>query len=346
MTHAIGIDVGKDEMVACIRRSDGVAEPPISFPNTTLGVKRFLGKLAVREFGPETPILMESTGAYHWAAARLMADQAWNVRIVNPLEAKKVMRMSVRKRKTDQVDASQLSFLAQQGYGYRFEETEEMAQDKALVRRYWKLREMVRTCDAQEKYLKTYRKIRVPALSPLVLGRAKDLEKTIIARFSQGNDVRYLDSIPGVSPILAATILAELRPLNRFTRVEQVIAYAGLDPSVSQSGLGGAHYGKLSKRGSPVLRQVLYLAAFGAFHRGPFKPTYDCYKARGLHHTTALCILARKILRISFTLLQRRETFDATRVAAQRMIPSEVPDVPQIPATRKDAASREPLDGT
>jgi transposase len=95
-----------------------------------------------RALPKETPILMESTGAYHWQAARLFADDAWNIRIVNPLEAKKVMRMSVRKRKTDPVDAAQLSFLAQQGYGYRFEETKEMAHGKALVRSYWKLKEI------------------------------------------------------------------------------------------------------------------------------------------------------------------------------------------------------------
>lgn len=341
MTHAIGVDVGKNEMVACIRRSDGVAEPPTSFPNTTLGIRKFLRKLEARELERTTPILMESTGAYHWKAARLMADQAWNVRIVNPLEAKKVMRMSVRKRKTDPVDASQLAFLAQQGYGYVFTETEELAQDKALVRHYWKLREMIRIADAHEEYLQQYRGLRAAALGPVIQRRVKVLEAQILRRFARGNDLRYLDSIPGVSPILAAIMLAELRPLDRFTRVEQVIAYAGLDPSVSQSGIGGAHYGKLSKRGSPVLRQALFLSAFGAFHRGPFKPTYDRYKARGLHHTTALCILARKILRISFTLLQRREVFDAALV-----IPSEVPDVPQIPAARKDAASDASLDRT
>jgi transposase IS116/IS110/IS902 family protein len=74
------------------------------------------------------------------------------------------------------------------------------------------------------------------------LRRAKILEAGIVEHFSKGNDLRYLDSIPGVSPLLAATILAELRPLNRFTRVEQVIAYAGLDPSVKQSGIGGTLY--------------------------------------------------------------------------------------------------------
>jgi transposase len=323
MTHSIGIDVGKDEMVVCIRRSDGVAEPTISFPNTTLGVRRFLGKLAARELAKDTPILMESTGAYHWKAARLMADEAWNVRVVNPLEAKQVMRMSVRKRKTDPVDAGQLAFLAQQGYGYLFTETEEVATGKALVRHYWKLKDLARISEAHEEYLRTQRGVRTASVTQLFLRRTKGLETEIVKRFSRGNDLRYLDSIPGVSPLLAACILAELRPLSRFTRIEQVVAYAGLDPSVHQSGKAPVRYGRLSKRGSPVLRRTLFLAAFGAFHRGPLKSEYDRYRARGLHHKAALCILGRKILRIAFTLLNRREVFDASHVT-----PREVPKVP------------------
>lgn len=324
MEHSIGIDVGKNEMVACIRRSDGVTEPAISFPNTTLGVRGFARKLEGRELGLDTPILMESTHVYHWKAARLLADQGWNIRIVNPFEAKKVLRASVRKRKTDKVDAAQLAFLAQQGYGYRFEETTEMAQGKALVRRYWKLRELERICGAHEAYLKNYRGLAsTNPLAPVIARRAKALEKTIVDRFSKGNDLRYLDSIPGVPPLLAACLLAELTPLHRFQRVEQVIAFAGLDPSVSQSGMAPAHHGKISKRGSSTLLTIMYLAAFGSFAHEPFRPLYLAYRSRGIHHTAALCILGRKILRIAFTLLKKRQGFDPERFASDN-----VPEVP------------------
>lgn len=121
--------------------------------------------------------------------------------------------------------------------------------------------------------------------------------------------IKYLDSIPGVTPFIAACILAELAPLNRFERIEQIIAFAGLDPSVKQTGGKPGNHGKLSKRGSRILRLVLYLAAFGSFNRS-MHPFYDAYRARGLHHTEALCIISRKILRIGIALLRKRREFD------------------------------------
>ena len=67
-------------------------------------------------------------------------------------------------------------------------------------------------------------------------------------------------SIPGISNNLASRILAELGDLNRFTRIRQITAYAGLDPSIYQSGeIDGLHL-KITKKGNKNLRCLLYLA--------------------------------------------------------------------------------------
>jgi transposase len=75
---------------------------------------------------------------------------------------------------------------------------------------------------------------------------------------------QHLTSIPGVGPVLAATILAELGDVGRFERLEAVVAYAGLDPSVCESGQFQGRRGHISKRGSPYLRRALFLAAHSA----------------------------------------------------------------------------------
>jgi len=97
--------------------------------------------------------------------------------------------------------------------------------------------------------------------------RCEKLKKEIVQEWSHGNDVKYLDSIPGITPFLAATILAELLPLERFQRINQIIAFAGLDPSVKQTGGKRGTHGPISKRGSPTLREALFLAAFGSFSK-------------------------------------------------------------------------------
>jgi transposase len=307
--------VGKTELVAGIRDTDGQTAIPAPFPNSIIGLRTLIVHFKKQGIGFDDPILLESTGPYHWKAARTLTDAGYFVKVANPLHTKQMARHSIRKRKTDKVDAGHLAFLASQQYGYRFVETVEAARKKAMVRHYWKLRLTATNHLIHERYLKTHRGISTHSVSGLILKKCEKLKQDIIEQWGTGNDVKYLDSIPGITPFLAITILAELLPLERFERIDQVIAFAGLDPSVKQTGGKKGSHGSLSKRGSPTLREALFLAAFGSFQREPMKTLYDRYKERGLHHNTILCILGRKILRIAVALLKKRRVFDPKKLS-------------------------------
>lgn len=311
---SVGIDVGKTELVACIRASDGKEAIPAPFPNSSVGLEGFLVHLKEHGVGAEDPILLESTGPYHWRAASFLRERGFLSKVVNPLHTKQIARHSIRKRKTDRVDAGHIAFLASQGYGYRFVETEEMARKKALVRHYWKLKTTATSFLLHERYLKEYRQLSVTSIHALLTKKCAEVRERIVADWSGGNDLKYLDSIPGVSPFLAAVLLAELTPIDRFERIDQLIAYAGLDPSVKQSGGKAGKNGALSKRGSPILRNALYLASFGSFAHAPMKQVYERYKSRKLPHTTIMCVLSRKILRIAVSLLKKRRVFDPKKL--------------------------------
>lgn len=305
----VGIDVGKRELVTCIRRLDGVTEPPATFANSSIGLKKFVVHLNDYCIEKTTPILLESTGPYHWPAARYLADEGFAAKVVNPLHTKQMARYSIRKRKTDKIDAAQLAFLASQQYGYTFVETKEMAKKKALLRHYWKLKMTAGSLRIHERYLKEYRGITAVPVTDYIIKKCDLLRDRIIKEWGAENSVKYLDSIPGITPFLAITILAELEPLNRFCRVDQIVAFAGLDPAIKQTGGKPGIHGKLSKRGSRVLRHTLYLAAMGSFSN-IWRPFYDTYRERGLKHTETLCILSRKILRTAVALLKKRRIFD------------------------------------
>ena len=90
-----------------------------------------------------------------------------------------------------------------------------------------------------------------------------ELEAAIAELLKDDADGQRLQAIPGIGPLTAATIRAELGDVTRFQRVDEVVAYAGLDPRTRQSGafVGQKH---LSKRGPGALRHALYLAAFVA----------------------------------------------------------------------------------
>lgn len=79
--------------------------------------------------------------------------------------------------------------------------------------------------------------------------------------------IKLLMSIPGIGPILSATILGEIGNFNRFAKLAQLVAFVGIDPSVKQSGKFNSSRNRMSKRGSRLLRRALYLAACCAIKR-------------------------------------------------------------------------------
>jgi transposase len=73
-----------------------------------------------------------------------------------------------------------------------------------------------------------------------------------------------ITTIPGIGPINGATILGEIGDISRFSTPAKLVVYAGIDASVSQSGMYQSTNNKMSKRGSPYLRKALFQAALVA----------------------------------------------------------------------------------
>jgi transposase len=121
---------------------------------------------------------------------------------------------------------------------------------------------------------------------------------------------QHLTSIPGVGPVLAATILAELGDVGRFERLEAVVAYAGLDPSVCESGQFQGRRGHISKRGSPYLRRALFLAAHSAqLHNADLRAYLERKLAEGKPYRAALVAVAHKLLARCYVVLKERRPY-------------------------------------
>ena len=84
-----------------------------------------------------------------------------------------------------------------------------------------------------------------------------------------------LTSIPGIGTVLAATILSEIGDISRFSSTDKLLTYAGLDPSVKQSGEFRSNQNRMSKRGSPYLRRAIWLASTVAVQCDPMFQTYS-----------------------------------------------------------------------
>lgn len=138
-----------------------------------------------------------------------------------------------------------------------------------------------------------------------------DLDKEISKLLAQTNSV--ITTISGIGPVLGAAIIAEIGDIERFDSPAKLVAFAGLDASVSQSGEYTGTSGKLSKRGSPYLRRAIWMAASRAcFCDEILSAYYQSLRARGKHHLTAVSAVARKMCNIIFVILKENRPYQAT----------------------------------
>lgn len=121
----------------------------------------------------------------------------------------------------------------------------------------------------------------------------------------------YIKTVPGVGNITAATILGEIGDINRFDNPSKLVAYAGLDSSVCQSGEYDAPSGHLSKRGSPYLRKALYYVAVRAEFCDPvFNAYYQKKRSEGKHHLVATNAVARKLCHTIYAVLKNNTPYE------------------------------------
>jgi len=138
--------------------------------------------------------------------------------------------------------------------------------------------------------------------------QVEDLDMQI-ARYIQETDT-YITTIPGIGPVLGAVILGEIGDIHRFPDGSKLVAYAGIDASVSESGDFQGTQMKISKRGSPHLRRAIFMAAtVAAFHDPELSAYYQRLRARGKHHKVAVGAVARKLCFIIYAILAENRPY-------------------------------------
>ncbi len=136
-----------------------------------------------------------------------------------------------------------------------------------------------------------------------------EIEDAINEIMDKSNSV--IKTIPGVGSINGAMIIGEIGDINRFKKPCQLLAYAGLDPSVYQSGNFNAPRTRMSKRGSKLLRYALINAAWQlTLHNKTFKDYYDLKISQGRRHYNALGHVAHKLVRVIHKLMTDNIAFN------------------------------------
>jgi hypothetical protein len=130
--------------------------------------------------------------------------------------------------------------------------------------------------------------------------------------------VLRLMTVPGVNVQTAATFMAAVGDIRRFSSPRKLVSYLGLDPRVRQSGSAPAHHGRISKAGASEARHMLGEAAWKVtLTPGPLRAFFERIRARRGTHVAATAT-ARKLAVLFWHLLSRGEDYAFARPAMTR----------------------------
>jgi transposase len=169
--------------------------------------------------------------------------------------------------------------------------------------------------------------IAVPELEPevvfevgLLLDQYDLLERQIeaadahVAALLDGELARRLQTIPGVGPATAATLIAEIGDIERFATFDQLLAYAGIHPAERSSGRKGADpetAWRMSKAGNAYLRTAVFrMAVVGITHNPVITAHYERKRAAGKSKMNAVGHCMRKALSLVWGVWRNGRDFD------------------------------------
>ena len=113
-------------------------------------------------------------------------------------------------------------------------------------------------------------------------------------------------SVPGINIIACAIILGETNNFDNFSNATKLLAFAGLDPKIRQSGNFNATSCRMSKKGSPYLRYALIFTAWNTVrHSEKFNKYYCLKRSQSKSHYNALGHVVHKLVRVIFTLIKK-----------------------------------------
>jgi transposase len=256
----------------------------------------------------ELACVVESTSTMHQLFAETCYDCGIPCYVYNPILTKQQIKGSIRAKKTDKTDAVLIARIGLRGDGRLY------VPDSCGYARYG-----TRACTTLAKLSsattlltahitrvldtelnQAARDILQGIQEQLAAARAQFIADT--AEHAPAGLMALLQTIPGVGPFVAASLIGEIQDMERFSGtcgLKALTAYAGLDPRIRQSGKSLNSTGRLTKRGSSHLRRSAFISANVARQHNPvLKAYYEKKRSEGKSYKVATCAVARKQLAI------------------------------------------------
>lgn len=311
-TEFVGVDVASAHLDVAVHGHTAVRR----YPNTPQGIAQLL-----RTLRAPSVLGLESTGRYHAALALAAHAAGVRVHILNPLDARRYAQSVGQRGKTDRMDALLLArYVCREHAQLRPWQPptdaqallrELIAHRATLVRQRSALTQAGSHCKALARLDEPV----LEALSKAIEQIDGQIEATIQADPPSREAFEHITSVPGLG-LICGSLLTMLFARMPGRSADAVIAFTGLDPRANDSGKKTGQR-RLSKRGWPEIRRLLYAAAMSAARTKTWSGYYRAQREKGLSTTAALVVLARKLLRVAFSLFKQQIDFNAALVVGR-----------------------------
>jgi transposase len=302
----LGFDVAKDHHDVALTNKSGQLKQRWQIANTQAAVTVLLQ--AVQAKHPKLAVGCEATGSYQLPVLQSCLTLGIPCRLLNPLTTKQYTKSTIRGRKTDRDDALSIARLVLRGEG-NLVTAASLSPARNYVRLATKVQQHLHALKLESRYLDD------ATTEPNQLGFdtvSSELEQLIAnlrleaTHHTDSTSYQLLLSLVGIGPAVAVSLAAEIGDVHRFRTAKQLVAYAGLDPRVRQSGTTLNRNTRLTKRGSAELRRSLFLAANIARQHDPeLKAYYQKKRDEGRCYTEAVVATSRKLTNRVFAVLTR-----------------------------------------
>ncbi len=310
VTEFVGIDISKATFD--IHGHEIGEEELINDKN---GYKRLLGQL-----DEGSCCVMEATAGYHHKLAKFLYENDKMVSVLNPLIVKRYGQMKLKLNKNDKADAKLIADYATD-HGVPLWEPlpayiEECRSMQASVSMFTKQKTQLKNrleflASRNEKTGAVVRSVKRQLKS--LQKEIKQLESDMMKILKQHDQelVTCLMSIPGIGPKSAMFLIAHTNGMRDFQSARQVISFLGLAPMERTSGSSIRGTSRISHRGNPKLRSIMFLASFTAHKHNPqCKALFGRLVAKGKSPKLALVAVANKLLKQAFAISKSRIPYD------------------------------------
>jgi len=327
--YSIWIDVSKKTLDICILREDMVVIEEFKIQNDLAWfniLESRIKKIKDLDLNNKSSLffVLESTWSYHYNSAFNLKERWYWVKVFNPIISSKYSKTSIRKIKTDKVDAKRIAEIWLKENLFEFEETRESFELKkkiSLITKFQKQRQIIKQSinQAKEDFIKlkinskdTFKELDL--VIDQINKSIKKLEKEIIELWKK------IECFKDISEIkwlwwLSISILLSILKSKTFPTKQALNAFAWFDIWIRQSGTSINYKWRITKRWNAILRKVLtQMAWWVMMHNENFKPMIEYYKSKWRHYCELLVILARKILFIIYWMIKNNSHFDYTKI--------------------------------